>query len=209
MSKRRVAVLTMHGGNPKLMLSGVADGVIHIVRCESLERNARKLNETLPSRLEKLRQNGSIVVVDEPIPNFYKYGRAVRLDSESPSGKPVLVEALQAYESLMGLKAITFPEKSGGAFRISDDLYEESRGNDGKAAYRINWPEIKPEVVALLLTVYVSTQQSMSDTTNFNAFLSELGVKEEPPMGLNSFMNIIKSTNERLLSPDALRGEHE
>ncbi len=206
MTKKRIAVLTMHNGDPKLMLSGVADGVIHIAASESLTKNVRALNETLPARLDSYRKKGFIVVVDEVIPNFFKYGRALRLETPTPSGKPVIVEAMQAYETMSRLNAITYPKNSGGSFQISSNVYEETRGGDGKASYRINWQEIKTDVVALLLTLYVATQQSLSDSANLDDFLSRISTpaEDETFNGFAAFNRIIDSTNQQLLSPDAL-----
>ncbi|MFH4670943.1 hypothetical protein [Vibrio alginolyticus] len=215
MSRKRIAVITLSTGKARLMLSGVQDGAVHIVECKNLPSNIKELNKTLHKRLDALRRQGFIVIVDEVLPNFAKHGRAVRLDGESASGTPIVVEAMKAYQNLKKFQSISFPANAGGMMEISETLYNEVRGNDGKVQYRIDWHSIKPESVALLLTVYTAVNPSLGDAQSFSDFLNVLGQgsghQQQSPM--NRFSNIIKATNERMLSTDplerALRGEHE
>ncbi|MCG6418808.1 hypothetical protein K6U51_12255, partial [Vibrio fluvialis] len=118
MSAQRIVVFSMSYGKACLMLSGVKDGSVHVVECRTLDKNVRALNEKLHSQLESYRKKGFVVIVDEVIPNFAKHGRAVRLDSETPSGAPLLVEAMKAYQNLSSFQALSFPKNAGGMFQI-------------------------------------------------------------------------------------------
>jgi hypothetical protein len=206
MSDKRIAVLTLSMGQARLMLSGFKDGVLHVVECKSLPNNAKKLNKTLHGRLESLRKQGFIVIVDETIPNFAKHGRAVRLDGETPAGVPIVVEAMKTYRNLKQFQSITFPANAGGMMEISETLFDEVRGNDGRTQYRIDWHSLKPESVALLLTVYTATNPSLGDAQSFSDFLSALteeqNKRDQSPMA--RFGRIIQATNERMLSTDPL-----
>lgn len=204
MSAQRIAVFSMSYGKACLMLSGVKDGSVHVVECRTLDNNVRSLNEKLHSQLESYRKNGFVVIVDEVIPNFAKHGRSVRLDSETPSGAPLLVEAMKAYQNLSAFKAISFPKNAGGMFQISETLFDEVRGNDGKVQYRIDWQSLKPEHVCLLLTVYTATSPSLGDSQSFSAFLSAIDTqgKQQMPDGMERFAEIIRKTNQTMLSAD-------
>lgn len=206
MSDKRIAVLTLSMGEARLMLSGLRDGRLHVVECKSLAKNAKQLNKTLPARLESLRKQGFIVIVDEVIPNFAKHGRALRLDGETPSGVPIVVEAMKTYQNLKKFSAISFPANAGGMMEISETLFDEVRGNDGRTQYRIDWHSLKPESVALLLTVYTAMNPSLGDAQSFSDFIETLTGNQEradnDPM--TRFGRIIRATNERMLSTDPL-----
>ena len=100
MAKKRIAVLSMSSGDPRLMLAGVDDGQVSIVKCEELPRSMLTLKLKLPSKLKNFRDKGFVVLVDEIVPYFAKYGRAVSMDDKTANGLPLVVAAMQAYTSL-------------------------------------------------------------------------------------------------------------
>lgn len=212
MSAQRIVVFSMSYGKACLMLSGVKDGAVHVIECRTLDNNVRSLNEKLHDRLENYRKKGFIVIVDEVIPNFSKHGRAIRLDGLTPSGLPVIVEAMKAYQNLTAFQSISFPGNAGGMFKISDSLYDEVRGNDGKPQFRIDWQTLRPEHVCLLLTVYTAMSPSLGDSQSLSTFLNAIGGHdntEEPTDGLQRFAQIIQKTNERMLSADIFDNEEQ
>lgn len=102
MSRKKIAVLTMTS-EPRLLLAGVDDGQVHIIKCDRLERSILSLKLTLPNKLKKLKEAGFVLLVDEVVPCFAKHGRAVRLSDTDAKGRPVIVSAMEAYNYLMGL----------------------------------------------------------------------------------------------------------
>lgn len=138
MARTRIAVLTLSSGQPRLMLAGVNDGQLHIIKCQQLERSLMSLKLTLPEKLEKLKRSGFIVLVDEVTPYFSKYGRAVRLSALDAKGRPLIVSAMEAYNYLSSLNAITYPPNASGRFEVSPSIVEEVRGTDGQPMYNID-----------------------------------------------------------------------
>lgn len=198
MTKKRIAVLSLSSGSPRLMLAGVEDGQVSIVKCEELPRSMIVLKLKLPKQLQKLKEKGFVLLVDEVLPHFAKYGRAVKIDDKGPNGQPVVVTAMQAYNNLKSLEAITFPSGEGGRFEISPSLVDEVRGTDGKIVYNIDWSELRPDTYALLFTIYAATQDSLKDTSTMKEFFKLLGGKPQTETNENRMDSVFKGRRELL-----------
>ncbi|EOX3832366.1 MULTISPECIES: hypothetical protein [unclassified Vibrio] len=193
MARMRIAVLTLSSGQPRLMLAGVNDGQLHIIECQQLERSLMSLKLTLPEKLEKLKKNGFIVLVDEVTPYFSKYGRAVRLFELDAKGRPIIVSAVEAYNYLTSLNAITYPPNAGGRFEVSPSIVEEVRGTDGKPTYNIDWSELRPDTYALMFVVYAATQDSIGDTVTLKSLFGLLRKPKKEPEMASRAMGLFKA----------------
>lgn len=203
MTKKRIAVLTLSSGEPRLMLAGADDGQLFIIKCDRLERSMISLKLTLPNKLKKLRDSGFVVLVDEVIPYFAKYGRAVRLSDLDPNGRPVIVSAMEAYKSLMQLGGITYPADSGGRFEVSPSVVEEVRGTDGKAVYNIDWTELAADSYALMLVIYAATQDNLLDACTLKQVFKMLGSR--PKDDNESRLNRVFSRKDQLIADGEYR----
>lgn len=181
MEKKRIAVLSLSTGKPRLMLAGVDKGNLFIVQCDSLEPSMLQLKLTLPEKLQDLKKRGFILVVDEVLPYFGRYGRTVSLSDLDSQGRPIIVSAMQAYNNLKSLSAIRFPKDAGGRFEVSPSIVEEVRGTDGKQVYNIDWSELSPEVYTLMLTIHVATQESLLDPSSLKSFFKNIGAANKKP----------------------------
>ncbi|MFH4735097.1 hypothetical protein [Vibrio diabolicus] len=193
MARTRIAVLTLSSGQPRLMLAGVDDGQLHIIECQQLERSLMSLKLTLPEKLEKLKKGGFIVLVDEVTPYFSKYGRAVRLSELDAKGRPIIVSAMEAYNYLTSLSAITYPPNAGGRFEVSPSIVEEVRGTDGKPTYNIDWSELRPDTYALMFVVYAATQDSIGDTVTLKSLFGLLRKPKKEPGMASRAMGLFKA----------------
>ncbi|HHX8365068.1 TPA: hypothetical protein ACVOZA_004198 [Vibrio alginolyticus] len=193
MARTRIAVLTLSSGQPRLMLAGVDDGQLHIIECQQLERSLMSLKLTLPEKLEKLKKGGFIVLVDEATPYFSKYGRAVRLSDLDTKGRPIIVSAMEAYNYLTSLSAITYPPNAGGRFEVSPSIVEEVRGTDGKPTYNIDWSELRPDTYALMFVVYAATQDSIGDTVTLKSLFGLLRKPKKEPEMASRAMGLFKA----------------
>lgn len=188
----------MSSGDPRLMLAGVDDGQVSIVKCEELPRSMLTLKLKLPSKLKNFRDKGFVVLVDEIVPYFAKYGRAVSMDDKTANGLPLVVAAMQAYTSLKSLQSITFPKGDGGRYEISPSLVEQIRGADGKITYNIAWDELRPDTYALLFAIYAATQDSLLDSSTLKDVFSLLGNKNQPE-NVNNRMNAVMEARTNLI----------
>lgn len=193
MTKKRIAVLSMSSGDPRLMLAGVDDGQVSIVKCDELPRSMLTLKLKLPSRLKALRNKGFVVLVDEVVPYFAKFGRAVSMDDKTANGLPLVVTAMQAYTNLKSLQSITFPKGEGGRYEISPSLVEQIRGADGKITYNIAWDELRPDTYALLLAIYAATQDSLFDLSTLKEVFNLLGRNSEKEVNKDRMNTVISA----------------
>ncbi|EGR2324801.1 hypothetical protein DX888_24030 [Vibrio alginolyticus] len=210
MARTRIAVLTLSSGQPRLMLAGVNDGQLHIIECQQLERSLMSLKLTLPEKLEKLKRSGFIVLVDEVTPYFSKYGRAVRLSALDAKGRPIIVSAMEAYNYLSSLNAITYPPSASGRFEVSPSIVEEVRGTDGQPMYNIDWSELRPDTYALMFVVYAATQDSIGDTVTLKSLFDLLRKPKKEPEIASRAMGLFKAKTG-LISDGKYRmgGDHE
>jgi hypothetical protein len=202
MAQKRIAVLTMSLASPRLMLAGERDGILHIIECKTLDSNLSQLQSTLPDKLDALRKKGFVLLVDEVMPHFARYGRAVKLSDLDASGRPIIVSAMEAYRNLKAYKAITYPSGTGSQYDISPSIVDEVRGTDGKTSYLIDWEVLKPQTVALLFVVYAATQDSFFDATSMKSLFNELGIMSRSSKPANRFANIVTKINRDQLSTD-------
>lgn len=168
------------------------------------------LKLTLPEKLEKLKKGGFIVLVDEVTPYFSKYGRAVRLSELDAKGRPIIVSAMEAYNYLTSLSAITYPPNAGGRFEVSPSIVEEVRGTDGKPTYNIDWSELRPDTYALMFVVYAATQDSIGDTVTLKSLFGLLRKPKKEPGMASRAMGLFKAKTG-LIADGKYRmgGDHE
>lgn len=206
-SKRFIYVVSLAQGEPMAMTAGYTAGQLHIIKCDRLVRNLAELKKTLPATLEGLRQKGFIVLVDEVMPVFSKYGRPARLSDIGPDGRPLLVSALETYRNMLSLQAITFPDGGSGRFDIPDSIVDESRDSKGATVYNIDWSELKAESAVLLLAVNAATQDSLFDQSTALDLMKALGATEHKPSMMSPFHKITKGYDTAFLSADVLDGD--
>ncbi|WP_432773926.1 hypothetical protein [Vibrio parahaemolyticus] len=198
MAKKRIAILTLSSGEPRLMLAGVDNGQLFIIQCDRLERSMMSLKLTLPDKLKKLKDKGFVVLVDEILPYFYKYGRAVRLSDLDASGRPIIVAAMEAYNNLHALGGITYPRDAGGRFEVSPSVVDEVRGTDGKAVYNIDWNELQPDTFALMFAVYAATQDNLLDRSSLKQFFAQLNKPKEPEKPVQRLQRVFTRKDEMI-----------
>ncbi len=206
MQNKRIAILTLSQSEPLLLLAGVKDGKLHIVKTEQLPRSIDALKETLPAKLDKFVAGDFILLVDEVIPHFSQYGRDVRLQHVGQDQRPIVVSALEAYRNLKALGAISFPKEGAGTFDISESVIEETRDGKGRVSFNIDWSELSPLNTALLLAVHAATSTHLYDAGAAKALLKALGAKN-PVSPKQRFVDMCRDIDSRFGSHDALGGD--
>ncbi|GAL07923.1 maturation control [Photobacterium aphoticum] len=157
------------------LLAGYKDGTLHVIDCKPLPQNLEALKKSLPKSMAKHKKKGFVVLVDEVIPVFAKYGRSCRLGQAGADGRPVLITALEAYRNMSRLQAISFPPGKSGFFDISESVVEEQRDAGGRVTYHIDWAELRPEATLLLMAVYGAVADSMLDTGTIKHLFNLIG----------------------------------
>lgn len=210
MVDKRIYTVSLTGTEPLAMIAGYRDGQLHVIKCERLTANLAALKETLPKKLKKLQKDGFVVLVDEAIPVFAKYGRPCRLSDIDQDGRPIIVTSLEQYNYMMKLQAITFPLDAAGQYEISPSVVDEQRNLTGQLVYHIDWSELRPETTCLLLSIHAAISTSLFDNVSLNALFKALGANKKPSARVAAFDAITKGYDRDFLSVDGIkRGRHE
>lgn len=203
MTQKRIVVLTLSQNQPLLMISGFKDGELHIIETEHLVSDMRTLKESLPKRLTKYANAGFIVLVDEVIPFFNRFGRAVRLQDFGSDGVAIIVSSIRSYRNLTNYNAISYPDGVAGLYDIPESIIEETRDDKGQINYRIDWSEIRPESCALLLSVHAALSNSLYDAPTAKALFAELNKYEaQTSQPTNRFNNLMAKITGNILNGD-------
>lgn len=210
MIDKRIYTVSLSGVEPVAMISGYKNGQLHVIKCERLPKSLTELKEYLPKKLKKLHKDNFIVLVDEVIPTFSKYGRPCKLSDIGDDGRPIVISSLEQYKNLINLQGITFPANAGGQYEISSSVVDEQRNLNGQLVYHIDWAELRPETVCLLMAVHAASTSSLYDKTAMSSFLSFLGGNKQPSKRQQAFNAITKGYDSKFLSCDGLRKhDHE
>ncbi|HEY3591727.1 MAG TPA: hypothetical protein VGL07_16940 [Buttiauxella sp.] len=128
---------------------------LHFMGAKTLPKSRKEMDAVLKEELSRYAMADAIILIDEAQPRISRrYGSHCRLGSiDIATGKPVIVVALEHYKELGIQQAISFPDCSG-RYDIPASIVDEDRDGKGEAMYRINWPEVTPEIALLLLAVY-------------------------------------------------------
>ncbi len=197
---KRIAVFSMSSKVPQLMLSGLVDGELHVTKRESFRADIHELKSSIPSKLDKLRERGYVVVVDEVTPCFSRHGRPLRLADKGIDGRPVIVAAMETLGALKKYDAITYPD--GLKPEPPQSIVNEVHSPTGEVSYRIDWEQLRPESVALLLSIYAATNDTLSDAYNVKALFKELGIQSQRESRVSSMTRIFASIDRDQLSAD-------
>ncbi|UTM60428.1 hypothetical protein L4174_023885 (plasmid) [Photobacterium sp. CCB-ST2H9] len=202
-SNKRIYILSLSREVPAALTAGFVDGILHIVNFELLPSDIKTLKKDLPEKLETLRQNGFIVVVDELLNMFSHFGRCVRLSNVGPDGRPILVTTLDAYRTMQALKAITYPKSGSGFYEIPDSIVEPIRDGKGEVSYNIDWSQLTVESSCLLLAIHAAVHDSLLDRTTAEGLLGSISgnSREQKRNPLHAFTH---GYDAKFLSPDAL-----
>lgn len=202
MVDKRICAVSLSREEPIMVLSGYRDGQLHIIKSEPLTPNIGLLKKTLPDRLKKMSKAGFIVIVDEILTVFSRYGQRVRLDTIGSDNRPVLVSTLEVFKNMRALKAITFPATDSGSFDIPDSVVDERRDLSGKATYHIDWESLTSKQVALLLCIHAATSDNIAYPESTRSLLKLLGARSEKTVAKKAFPGICRAINESLAAPD-------
>ncbi|HIF9347086.1 TPA: hypothetical protein ACX6RX_003197 [Photobacterium damselae] len=199
MANKRLFIVSLSGNRPMSMLAGFRDGTLHIAECKSLPNNIRTLKKELPEQMKKLAGKGFIILIDEVVPIFSQYGRAISLSDIDANGVPIVISAMRSYRNMNDLQMITLPTGDGGIFDINDSLVEEIRDGKGQIAYRINWSELKTESSMLLLAISAALNDSLLDKSTMSDLIKLIGSSQEQTTLSSPFINIISTIDTQLL----------
>lgn len=173
---RKIAALSLSYHKPLLIRAGYSPekGLLSVVERKEFSQDIRNLKNELPDLLQNYAANGYVVVVDETIPIFARYGRPLKLEMVGADNRPVIVSALEAYNAMTDYSILHF-KKGVTPIDIPASIVDEDRDDSGKLAYRIDWEQVTADNAALLLTIYAAVNDSLYDPETTKELFKLLG----------------------------------
>ena len=197
MTDKAILCVCMSHGDPICLFAGYKDGFLIVHSIKKLPINMRRLKDTLPDILRKHQEAGWVVAIDEPLPVFSKYGIPLSLESIGSDERPVIVRALEIQRYLSRLSAIRYT-KEIGCIDISDSLIDEMRDGNGNITYKVNWQEVQPESLALLMAAYIAVTDTLFDKPSVTALFDAINGGVNPVSNRKSMLNRFKGMMGRI-----------
>ena len=118
---KAICAITLSTAKPMQVEAVWHKGNLSLLSEKTLPTERKALMQTLPATISKMESDDYEVLVDERSGFFSSTGGThIQLANPGPSGKPILVEALDLYREMSQQKAIIRPNTSGGtAFRTT------------------------------------------------------------------------------------------
>jgi len=198
MFNKKICAVCLSTAQPMLVIAAWKDGELFIDNNESLPVGRHALEEKLIPRIYDLERKDFEVLVDES-GDFItsRAGLRVRLGDTGASGKPILVESLDAFRELERQHAIFFPANAGGRYRLPDTILDMERDSKGNTVYRIDWAQLKSEHVLSMLCSYSTIFHNVSSTAYLRAMQGESSRLQQADDPLSPLKAIVRDTERR------------
>lgn len=200
MFNKKICAVCLSTAQPMLVIAAWKDGELFIDNNENLPATRHALEQKLIPRIYDLERKDFEVLVDES-GDFItsRAGLRVRLGDTGASGKPILVEALDAFRELERQSAVFYPANAGGRYRLPDTILDMERDAKGNTVYRIDWAQLKSEQVLSMLCSYATIFHNVASSAYLNAMLGESGKLHAASDPLAPLKAIVRDTERRSL----------
>lgn len=193
---KAICAITLSTAKPMQVEAVWHKGNLSLLSEKTLPTERKALMQTLPATISKMESDDYEVLVDERSGFFSSTGGThIQLANPGPSGKPILVEALDLYREMSQQKAIIRPNTSGGGQRYSipDNILDIDHDTRGQTVYRIDWAHLKSEHILMLLCVYGTIYQNVASASYLEQMYSSMKI-ESPSDPLDPLRRIVRST---------------
>lgn len=174
MNENRVIVVTTATKQTPLMaLVTATDNALHINNVEKLPSNLIELTARMVALKVRAAKLNAELVIEDHSGLFRSFGRSIRIDGVHADARPVLVAAMERYNSLNMVNAITYPDSMMTSLKVSSSLYNLKHNDRGEIAYLIDWDSLTDERRVFLLSVYAAMCQTVYQSGFLNRVLGE------------------------------------
>ena len=192
MINKKICAICLTTDTPMLATAAWKDGELFIAEGEKLPAMRVALEEMLIPRIRELESKDFEVLVDETSDFITsRAGFRVRMGDNGPSGKPVLVEALDVFRELDRQKAITFPKGAAARYRMPETILDMERNAKGETSYRIDWAQLKSEHVLGMLCSYATSFNNVASMNYLKAMFGADSLRA-PASPLDPLKAIVK-----------------
>lgn len=205
----KIAIFSLSTNKPLLLSAVYSDGALVITSVKKLPRTAIEQRIKTPSAIKKLCKENYKVLVDELTPTISKGTGAsqITLKSRHMDNRPAIIVGMERYQELKHQGLISLPAENKAWFEIPPSIVDVEYNGNGDPVYRINWPEIRPEHVAMILCCYATVYHNVA-SGDYIRQLTGADDADRVPGLLAPFVNIIshESRAAATVQPKTLAG---
>ena len=191
------------------MLAGsLTPNALHVLSLTTLPRSIAKIRKQVETMVAKNAAGGfdATLMIEDPTGLLAGLGYRIRLDDKTTDGRPVLALAMERYRSLSAMGALVYPGEGGAQYQIPESIMNIKMGDNGKATYEIDWPQLKDASRVLLLLIYGAMCQGPMHSTYLERLYGQIGGHGDDTALITSFHAITRGYNDPLVlsQPTAL-----
>lgn len=162
MNETRIIVVSIATKQvPLLAMVTATENALHINAIEKLPNNLIALTARMIELRAKAAKLNAELVIEDHSSLFRSFGRSIRIDGQHADSRPVLVAAMERYNALTSVNAITYPDSMMTSLKISTSIYNVKHNDRGEIAYLIDWDSLTDERRIFLLSVYAAMCQTV------------------------------------------------
>lgn len=170
----------------------VTPEAIHFADLKPIGGTVAEIHKSLSAYQALSKKINAELIIEDNSSLFLAYGRNVHLSDKAVSGKPVVVEAFDKYQSLSKLSGLTYPQNLQTQFQISQSIYEVKHHDNGSVSYLVDWSRLSDAARLQLLVIYVGVCRNVYDSGYF------LSLVAGGSNGDTSWHKNLEVTNRRL-----------
>ena len=188
----KIAVFSLTTSKPQLMTAIMADGTLVIKSVKKVASSPIEQRQKLPPAISQLRKSGFKVLVDELTPNVSAGTGAsqVTLKMRHADGRAAIIVGIERYRELKQRGLLLLPKENKGAYELPDSIIDIEYNGNGEEVYRINWTDLRPEHVLVILCAFATVYHDVS-SADYVKRMEGVSPSDDAPGPLHSFMNLI------------------
>lgn len=195
------------------MLAGsLTANALHVLSLTTLPRSITKIRKQIEGITAKNAAGGfdASLMIEDPTGLMAGLGYRIRLDDKTADGRPVLALAMERYRALSAMGGIVYPGGNSASYQIPDSILNLKMGDNGKATYEIDWPQLKDASRVLLLLIYGAMCQGPMHSTYLDRLYGQLGSDGDDTARITSFHAITRGYDDALaLSQPTVAGSKD
>ncbi|WP_193568693.1 maturation control protein [Citrobacter sp. NCU1] len=190
---QKIAVFSLSTTTPFFITGIYNDNTLIMSVPKSLPNSLKKQREKVIPAVQKLRNSGFKVLVEETSGTIASECGAhhVSLNTRHTDGRAAVLVGIERYNELRLQKAILLPEKNPGAYEIPSSIVDVDYNAAGDVVYHINWQDIRPEHRLTILCCFSTVYHPVTSADYINAMTGGGEEREANPF-FRTFANLIR-----------------
>ncbi|EGM9019168.1 TPA: maturation control protein [Escherichia coli] len=205
----QIAVFSLTTSKPLLMTAILKDGALVVNDVKPLPASAMEQRKKIPGAIATLRKSKFKVLVDEITPAVSAGTGAsqVTLKTRHSDGRAAIIVGMERYRELKLQRLLSLPAQNKAAFDIPDSIVDTEYNSNGEEVYRVNWQDIRPEHILMILCCYATVYHNVS-SVDYVQQMTGIVEKEQKGGIIAPFLSILgyEKATSGSVQPKSLAG---